>query len=150
MSDLLQQQQLPQSQLDHEMKQNEQDQNAMWDSVALAALTEDDDDQTTRNRAKDSEHNENDQGDNGIVLATSSDIGSVQSNANGIQDMNNLSNSSNIDAFGEYLSNRIFSNTCHCVDIFGSHKIIFRMAVPFICYVLSNFDDLYPSGTTKA
>ena len=106
MSDLLQQQQqLPQPQLDNKMKQNEQDQNAMWDSVALAALTEDDDDQTTRNnRAKDfAEHNKNDQGDNGIVLPTSSDIGSVQSNSNGIQDMNSSSNSSQTDAFGECL-----------------------------------------------
>lgn len=100
MSDLLQQHQLPQSQLDKELKQNEQEQNAMWDSVALAALTEEDnDDQTTRNRAKDSEHNENDQGDNGIVLATSSDVGSVPSNSNDIQDMNNSSNSSKMDAF---------------------------------------------------
>ena len=107
MSDLLQQQQqqLPQPQLDNKMKQNEQDQNAMWDSVALAALTEDDDDQTTRNnRAKDfAEHNKNDQGDNEIVLATSSDIGSVQSNSNGIQDMNSSANSSQTDAFGECL-----------------------------------------------
>ena len=119
MSDLLQQQQLPQSQLDNETKQNEQEQNTMWDSVALAALTEeDDDDQATRNRAKDSEHNENDQGDNGIVLATSSDVGSVQSNSTGIQDVNNSSNSSKMDAFCEYLCSRIFSNTCHCVDIF--------------------------------
>ena len=116
MSDLLQQQQLPQSQLDNETKQNEEEQNAMWDSVALAALTEEDD--TTRNRVKDYEHNENDQGDNGHVLATSSDIGSVQLNSNGIQDMNNSSNSGKSDAFGECLCNRIFSNTCHCVDIF--------------------------------
>lgn len=119
MSDLLQQQQLPQSQVDNETKQNEQEQNTMWDSVALAALTEEeDDDQTTRNRAKDSEHNENDQGDNGIVLATSSDVGSVRSKSNGIQNMNNSSNSSKMDAFSKYLCNRIFSNTCPCVDIF--------------------------------
>ena len=128
MSDFLQQQQLPQSQLDNETKQNEEEQNAMWDSVALAALTEEDD--TTRNRAKDSEHNENDQGDNGNVLATSSDIGSVQSNSNSIQDMNNSSNSGKSDAFGECLCNRIFSNTCHCLRYFLARIKLF-FAVQF-------------------
>ena len=138
MSDLLQQQQLPQSQLDNETKQNEEEQNAMWDSVALAALTEEDndDDQTTRNRAKDSEHDENDQGDNGNVLATSSDIGSVQLNSNGIQDMNNSSNSGKSDAFGECLCNRIFSNTCHCLRIFLARlKLFFAVQFHLLCAI---------------
>lgn len=135
MSDLLQQHQLPQSQLDKELKQNEQEQNAMWDSVALAALTEEDnDDQTTRNRAKDSEHNENDQGDNGIVLATSSDVGSVPSNSNDIQDMNNSSNSSKMDAFGKYLCNRIFSNMSLC-RYFLTRTIIFAWHLYLLCAI---------------
>ena len=110
MSDPLQKQQPPQSQLDNEMKQNEQEQNAMWDSVALAALTEDDNNDNIR---AGEEHNKNDQGENGTVLAASSDIGRVQSNSNGIQDINNSA-----DAFGESPFDRINSIRTTCVIVF--------------------------------
>lgn len=128
MSDPLQKQQPPQSQLDNEMKQNEQEQNAMWDSVALAALTEDDNNDDIR---AGEEHNKNDQGDNGTVLAASSDVASVQSNSNGIQDINNSAN-----AFGESPFDRINSkNMRHCLRYFLARINILERRV--VCYVLS-------------
>ena len=128
MSDPLQKQQPPQSQLDNEMKQNEQEQNAMWDSVALAALTEDDNNDNIR---AGEEHNKNDQGDNGTVLAATSDVASVQSNSNGIQDTNNSAN-----AFGESPYERIqFEQHASLSSIFfGSHKY-FGTAGRLLCAI---------------
>jgi len=105
MSDLLLQPPLPVASHD-EVRQNDQEQDAMmWGSIALAALDDDDDDDDFDVHTDDKdEKKEDDGGDGGVVLTTSSsDIGSVQSRAKDGHEFNASMDNGGGNVFGEYI-----------------------------------------------
>jgi len=91
---------------------DDQEQNAMWDSVALAALTEDDDDDDDDegdDEAKDRDEEKNDEGRDEIGPTASSDIGRAQSGAKEGHNSNASTDSGGGNAFGEYQQHASFS-----------------------------------------
>lgn len=104
MSDLLLQPPLSVASHD-EVRQNDQEQDAMmWGSIALAALDDDDDDDFDVHNDDKDEKKDDDGGDGGVVLtASSSDIGSVQSRAKDGHEFNASMDNGGGNAFGEYI-----------------------------------------------
>ena len=98
MSDLLLQPPLSVASHDEAGPNGQEQEAAMWGSIALAALDDDDE-------ANDTDEKKDDDGDSGVVLtATSSDIGSVQSRAKDGHEPNASMDDGGGNAFGEYQS----------------------------------------------
>ena len=103
MSDLLLQPPLSAASHDEAGPSGQEQDAAMWGSIALAALDDDDDDFDVHNDDKDEKKDDDGADDGGVVLtASSSDIGSVQSRAKDGHDSNASVDDGGGNAFGEY------------------------------------------------
>jgi hypothetical protein len=102
MSDLLLQPPLSAASHDEAGPSGQEQDAAMWGSIALAAL-DDDDDLDVHNDDKDEKKDDDGADDGGVALtASSSDIGSVQSRAKDGHDSNASMDDGGGNAFGEY------------------------------------------------